>query len=322
MKYSSTPYDDVFRTLLNDCRRLIIFIINEIFGESYTGDEEVVFGANKHFLNQQDGDEEKRVTDSSFEIVGKTRKKYHAECQATADGSMLIRFFEYDSQIALDTGTIEGSVLTVAFPHSAAIFLRHKPDTPDRLTIRIMTPGGEVSYQIPVMKVQQYSLEEIFAKKLLFLLPFHIFAHENNFAEYEADEAKLEELREEYSGIAKRLEELEQSQEIDAYTKCALCDMSKKVLGHIAQDYNKVRKGVDEVMGGKILEYEAKMIRNEALNEGLNKGLNEGLRRAQAETEERAKDMIRDKMDLSMVEKYTRLPMPHIQKLAHGLGML
>ena len=36
-------YDGVFRTILNDCRRLIIPIINEIFGENYTGEEEIQF---------------------------------------------------------------------------------------------------------------------------------------------------------------------------------------------------------------------------------------------------------------------------------------
>ena len=38
-KYSNivnTPYDDVFRTLLNDCSSLII---NEIFQKHYKGDE-------------------------------------------------------------------------------------------------------------------------------------------------------------------------------------------------------------------------------------------------------------------------------------------
>ena len=35
----NTPYDDVFRTLLNDCSSLIIPIVNEIFHESYSGDE-------------------------------------------------------------------------------------------------------------------------------------------------------------------------------------------------------------------------------------------------------------------------------------------
>ena len=39
MKISSTPYDDVFRTLLNDCSSLILPVINELFGEHYTGSE-------------------------------------------------------------------------------------------------------------------------------------------------------------------------------------------------------------------------------------------------------------------------------------------
>lgn len=39
MPTSNTPYDDVFRTLLNDCSQLIIPIINEVFGEHFSGDE-------------------------------------------------------------------------------------------------------------------------------------------------------------------------------------------------------------------------------------------------------------------------------------------
>ena len=38
-KVVNTPYDDVFRTLLNDCSQLIIPIINEVFGEHFSGDE-------------------------------------------------------------------------------------------------------------------------------------------------------------------------------------------------------------------------------------------------------------------------------------------
>ena len=55
---------------------------------------------------------------------------------------------------------------------------------------------------------------------------------------------------------------------------------------------------------------------------GIEKGRIEERQKAIAETEERAKDMIRDRMDLSLVEKYTRLSLPRIKELAHGLGML
>ncbi|MCI9582691.1 MAG: hypothetical protein HFG46_03275 [Clostridium sp.] len=74
-KIVNTPYDDVFRTLLNDCSRLIIPIINEVFDECFNGDEKVVFSPEIHFVNQQDGEEVKRITDSSFTIVGKEKKE-------------------------------------------------------------------------------------------------------------------------------------------------------------------------------------------------------------------------------------------------------
>ena len=83
-------------------------------------------------------------------------------------------------------------------------------------------------------------------------------------------------------------------------------------------------------MRGKIIEYEAKTIRNKAIAKGRAEGIAEGkaegiaetMAKFMAETEERAKDMLRDNMTLSLVEKYTHLPMPRIEELALGLGLL
>ena len=56
------------------------------------------------------------------------------------------------------------------------------------------------------------------------------------------------------------------------------------------------------------------------LSAGIEKrGIEKGLQLAMQETEERAKDMLRDNMDLSLVEKYTHLPLKRIKELAHGL---
>ena len=66
---SSTPYDDVFRTMLNDCARFILPILNEVFGEDYDGTEEIIFANDYHFKNMQDGEEEKIITDSSFKVI-------------------------------------------------------------------------------------------------------------------------------------------------------------------------------------------------------------------------------------------------------------
>ena len=276
-RQTNTPYDDVFRTLVNDCSQLIIPVINEIFGETYTGEETIVFSPNEHFMNQQDGQEDERITDTSFRILGKEPRKYHLECQSTVDNSMVVRFFEYDTQIALDDGEIKGNVLTVTFPHSAVLFLRHNSATPDQMQIRMATPGGTVEYDIQVMKSQRYTIDQIFEKHLLLLIPFYIFSHEGQFEEYEKDEAKLRALQAEYEQINVRLEDLLVQGQISEYTKCTIMDMSGKVLDHIAMKYQSVREGVKTAMGGRILEYEAKTILKRGIAEGMEKGMEKGV---------------------------------------------
>ena len=231
---------------------------------------------------------------------------------------MLVRIFEYDAQIALDSGNIVDNVLTVTFPNSAVIFLRHSGKTPNEMRIRMITPGGTTEYFVPVVKVQKYNLEEIFSKRLLFFIPFYIFSHEKQFPEYESNEVKLQKLCEEYSNIRLKLDDLQKSGEVSEFTKSAVCTMTNHVLALIAQNYHRVEKGVKDVMRGKIIEYEAKTIRNKAIAEGRAEGIAE----MKAQIEERAKDMLRDKMTLPLVEKYTHLPMPRIEELARGLGLL
>ena len=128
------------------------------------------------------------------------------------------------------------------------------------------------SYDIQVLKLQNYTIDAIFDKKLLFLIPFHIFSHEKRFEVYESDLKKLETLKNEYQKIAKRLEQLLENGEIDEYIKCTILDMSQKVLEHIAAKYQNIKEGVKSVMGGQILEYEAKTILNKGRSEGRREG--------------------------------------------------
>ncbi|MCI8694120.1 MAG: hypothetical protein HFH91_15630 [Lachnospiraceae bacterium] len=52
--------------------------------------------------------------------------------------------------------------------------------------------------------------------------------------------------------------------------------MSNKVLEHIAVKYDSVKEGVKAVMGGKVLEYEAKTIKREGVKEGIKEGIEQG----------------------------------------------
>lgn len=276
-----TPYDDAFRTMMNDCIQLLIPVINEIFGKHYTGKEKIITHPNEHFINQQDGKEQKRITDSSFSIIsGNHEDKYIFECQSTADDTLLIRIFEYITQEALDSGKILKHQLIVTIPNAAVLFLRTKKDTPDAMNIVINTPGGSVNFDVPIMKVNSYSLTQIFDRDLYFLLPFYIFNLEKNFSKYENDLAELEKLKREYADFMARLEKAVKDGKIFTHDRRTILEMSKKVLENIAAKYKNIQKEVKEIMGGRVLDYEGRSI----FYDGIKQGRIEGEERGRSET--------------------------------------
>ncbi len=269
---SSTPYDDVFRTLLTDCTELMIPVVNEIFHTNYTGNEKIRLLQNEHFIQMPDGSKQERITDSSFEIIS----------------------------------------------------LRHTSHTPDEMNINILTPGGNVSYNVPVLKVRQYSTDELFEKHLFFLIPFHIFVYEKDFNEIEQNDEKLKKLEAEYTYITKHLNEASHAGILSEYTKAAILEMSRKVVKHLAAKYKKIKKGVNLNMGGKVLNYRAKDILNRGRAEGFIEGEASGHAEGFIEGEEQTKIQIATKLltcgnDIKSVADITELPEETVSKLAEKI---
>ena len=301
-------YDGAFRTILNDCRKLIIPVINEIFDEHYTGEEEIRFFPNEHFLDQQDAADKERITDTNFQIIGRIVKKYHLECESSLpDGKITIRLFEYDAQIALDEGEVTEETLTVTFPNTAVMYLRAYKKTPDKMKYVIITPGGTVQYDVPIMKVQSYSLDEIFEKRLLMLIPFYIFSHEKSFSEYNNNELKLEELKAEYRIILERLDGLEKQGIIGAFDKRTIIDLSSDVINEIARKYENVQKGIGAMMRGPLIQTEARTI--------LNRGISQGISETKKETALRMLKM--GKLTVEEIAEYSALSVAEVEQLAN-----
>ena len=301
-------YDGAFRTILNDCRKLIIPVINEIFSEHYTGEEEIRFFPNEHFLDQQDVADKERITDTNFQIIGITAKKYHLECESSLpDGRITIRLFEYDAQIALDEGEVTEETLTVTFPNTAVMYLRAYKKTPDKMKYVIITPGGTVQYDVPIMKVQSYSLDEIFEKRLLMLIPFYIFSHEKSFSEYNNNEQKLEELKAEYRIILERLDDLEKQGIIGAFDKRTIIDLSSDVINEIARKYENVQKGIGAMMRGPLIQTEARTI--------LNRGISQGISETKKETALRMLKM--GKLTVEEIAECSALSVAEVEQLAN-----
>ena len=171
MSENNTIFDDVFRTMLERMPSLIIPVINEVFQTSYSKDEKIEQYRNEHHTISGE-----IITDS---YLGIRNKFYHVECQSTQDCRMSIRMIEYDFMMALEQAQEKEDYFEINFPHSCVLYLRHNKNTPAQLQVRVNMPDGRhMMYQIPVVKVQEYTRDEIFQKRLLFFLPYYIMRYE------------------------------------------------------------------------------------------------------------------------------------------------
>ncbi len=156
----------------------------------------------------------------------------------------------------------------------------------------IITPGGTVPYDVPIMKVQVYSLDDIFEKGLLMLIPFYIFSHGKGFPEYNSNGQKLAELKAEYQKILERLDELEQQGVIGAFDKRTIIELSGDVIKEIAQKYGNVQKGIDDIMSGALIETEARKILNQGISETKRNAALNMLKRGRLTVQEIAEDLL------------------------------
>lgn len=270
-------YDGAFRTIVNDCRQMVLPFINEAFGERYDGTERITFHPNEHFIDQMDEADRKRITDTNFTVVGKEIRKYHLECESGPyNGKILVRLFEYDAQIALDEGEVGSNAIRVTFPHTAVLCLRDTAHTPDEMRVVIETPGGEVWYWVPIAKMASYTIDELFEKKLYILMPFYIFTYERKFAEYNADEESLSELKAEYRHIIERLNRLVEKGEMSGFDRRTIIELSNDVARELTKRYEALQKEVCELMSGAMIITDVHKAREEGKSEGIRLGREEG----------------------------------------------
>lgn len=245
---NNTIFDDVFRTMIEKMPYLAVPLINEVFHTSYPQDVPIIQLRNEH--RQENGE---IITDSCLKIGDKL---YHIECQSTDDTTMAIRMIEYDFSIAVENAHKQGRRYRMDFPRSCVLYLRSGNNTPDFLGVEMaLADGNIVLYQISTIKLETYTKDSIFEKNLLMLLPFYIMRYEKNIHE---------EIR---TNLVK---------ELSGADKAALyMDLNKliiKIADYICQSEEVVRKGIGDVMGGKVLELESERLRAEGEKIGEIKG--------------------------------------------------
>ena len=174
MAINNTIFDDVFRTMIEKMPELVIPLINEVFGTDYPADGPIIQQRNEH--QTDDGE---IITDSNL-CLGNLI--YHIECQSTSDSTMIIRMVQYDFSIAMDHAEMRDGKYYMEFPQSCVLYLRGKNDPKFLEMVMVMPDGRKVEYQVPVVHVQAYTKDEIFQKKLIFLLPFYIMRYRSGIS--------------------------------------------------------------------------------------------------------------------------------------------
>ena len=78
--------------------------------------------------------------------------------------------------------------------------------------------------------------------------------------EYNNNKQKLKELETEYQCILIKLDKLEQEGIIGAFDKRTIIELSNDVVKELTKKYKNVQKGIGDIMGGALIETEARVI--------------------------------------------------------------
>jgi hypothetical protein len=283
--FSEFSYDDAFRTMETECDDIVIPFVNYFYNENYDENAQISRLRNEHFIEHEDQSDEKRITDSHFKITQNgVSKIYHIECESSAfDNSILVRMFEYDSQIALDESEADGTVLRVRFPYTGLLLLRRSDKAPGRAEVIIQTPKGEISYDVTIMKMSDFTIDRLFENRLYLMIPFYIFNYERQLKKINLDDDKTEALAEEFRNIMDRLDEELDNGKLSALSHNAIIRLTHKVVYKLSMNHEKVQEKVGGIMGGKVLDLPDFKVFREGKAEGLKEGKAEGLKEGKAE---------------------------------------
>ena len=117
-------------------------------------------------------------------------------------------------------------------------------------------------YSVPTIKMTDYTKDSIFEKNLLMLLPFYIMRYEKKGHDFNNNPELFQTLLNEYEEIRVNLEkELTETGRSELYTD--LTELIVKIADYIFREEDEVRKGLGDIMGGKVLELESERLKAE-----------------------------------------------------------
>ena len=132
------------------------------------------------------------------------------------------------------------------------------------------TNNCSILYHPKPVYLPDYSLEKIFRKDLIFLLPFYIIRYRsrNSSGCIVQDSDDFRQLMDEYQSIKQYLtEKLYNEKKENLYL--TIIELSNKIIDYIFADNLPARKGLGDIMGGQVLELATDRLVEESIQKGI-----------------------------------------------------
>ena len=261
---NSTIFDDVLRTIQERRPKLLIPLVNEVFHTAYPENMKVT-----RLPEEYQKVVSKVVADSCNKIM---EQIYHFECQSTSDGNMILRMVEYDFMIALTESRNQLDKRKIKFPRACIIYLRATKNTLTEEQIEIeMADGQIITYRVPTIRLRDYSIDEIFEKNLLILLPYYIINYEKELSKVAEEKERKENLLSEFIAIVSRLEKATKE---DEGLFLDIVKMMQRVMRYLLREEPEMKERMGDVMGGKVLSLPSDKLRKER-SIGISQGISQ-----------------------------------------------
>lgn len=169
-------WDEILKAIVDSMPEQLFPLFKEVYGKDYPKGSPTALLATESSTYQENTNAPPSSRLSDITLLVNCMDYYHLECQTHNEPEMVIRMVAYDLHFAMQhtTSKVKSSnEITMHFPHSLVIYLEKNQQIPSFLRCRIIfQDGSEHIYQVPTVKVQSYSLEEIHEKHLNVLIPY------------------------------------------------------------------------------------------------------------------------------------------------------
>ena len=259
-------WDTTFKVLFQEAPALFLPLIEEVFHVAYKKEDMIPLETSLY-----NADDDMVEPDLVFRIRDVT---YHFEFQYTNDGTMAFRMWEYDIKLALRDYKLNETQMEFNFPRSCVVYIARNGNYPkDGLEFKINFQDGQhIIFKVPVIRLQDYNLDEINNKRLWMLYPFMVlqFAADMKGKKHLSEQEVLDNYRE----MIDYIEAAYNNGEISIYENATLLEAIQETNQHTMKKQQGIMKGVNGMLS-PTLELKHKQIAREAEKETERKMLME-----------------------------------------------